>query len=570
MVSLTLLKYLGVFRWVQEKSNRKVAIAAVAAIVVLGGAAVGGLGFAILVLLGLVSLTLLKYLEVFEWVQKRSNRKVAIAAVAVVLLIGGAAATGVFTQPSGGVQDYGDWGNVTDERTEIITTLWVANPNFIGLSSNNLRATYQIELNGVDIAEGEKDGIAIQPGNNTIQLSTYIINDRIPDWWVKYVENNETITAGASGEVHIGEAATFNFPEQRPTYLQNSTPVITSLSKAAGRLEGEYTRSTSEGTSPSEESVTVGYEIQQGRATWDRVSEDTTTLLFHLQIHNPGDVPVPAVPDGLGVSVDMNDIRMFRAQEEALSPRNVGQDGVIRPGETKEVILAVTLDNDNVDDWFISHVSRSEYSNIVIQLQLVFNVQETGTTLRIPKAGGVTYQCEMQTGILEDGQTTSTTCGDEGSQDRTAQTPTETKNRTAREETRNLYASGLEAVDEGDHHFRKAEQTYKPENTATYKPAAEDWAQSEQSYAKAAEHFGNAANIASQLGLYEVERICEDARQQAILRENASRNFKLSLRAALDGNYEKSERLYRTGHQERQQFEDVFVSVASFEEILGL
>lgn len=529
----------------------------------------------------LVSLTCLKYLGVFGFVQKMGTRKVAIAVVSIILLTGGVFAILAVGQPSGGVQDVGDWGNITEERTEIVTTLWVKNPNAIGLSSNNLRATYQIQLNGVNLAEGNKDGIDIQSGNNTIQLSTYLRNNRIEDWWVNYISSNETINVRASGEVHIGDTVTFGFPEQSRTLLENSTPVLTSLTNAARGLEGEYTKSESVGAGPTEEDVTVGYEIQRGWATWGTVNEDDTTVLFHLQIHNPGDVPVPAVPDGLGVSVDMNDIRLFRAQEDAVSPRNVEQDEVIRPGETREVVLAVTMDNDKVDNWFTSHVRRGEYSNVTVQLQLVFNIDETGTTLRVPREGGITYQCELQTGILKDGQSTSTTCGDEGSaiggpssqnESTEGQTATETDiNRTARREVSNLYADGLEAISNGNNHFEQANQTYEPGNIDTYDQAAEEWAQAEESYGEAAENFGDAANVASRLGLTEVERICQDAQEQALLLENASRNYKLGLRAAMNGDYEESEQFFQTGRQEQQQVDtSVFVEVATLEEMLGL
>lgn len=341
------------------------------------------------------------------------SRKVITLLVVVLIfagaLIGVAVYTGVVAKPTAGVTDLGDWGQVTEDRTEVITTLWVQNPNPLGVKiGNSVTASFNLTLNGIFLATGEKSGIKIQPGNNTVQISTYILNEQLPPWWVAFVQNNETIPLRAEATAHIdaGPLSTaIDLPPQEKTLLDNATPVINALSQAAASAEGNYTETV--GTAPAEE--TVGYVILRGWATWGDIDEEQTRVLFHFRIHNPSDtVAIPAVPDGIGMSVDMNGIRMFRAQSEEMSPQNVDGDSVIPPGETQEVVLQVEMDNTKIDDWFRSHVKKGEQTEIETQFQMVFSVNRLA--FRIPEESDSTYSCQLQTAILVDDQTTSTDC----------------------------------------------------------------------------------------------------------------------------------------------------------------
>lgn len=351
------------------------------------------------------------------------RKVVTLFVVAAVALAGGgylAYASGVVEEPSAGLEDKGDWGEVTDDRTEIVTSLWVDNPNPVGLTlGSGVSASYEISLNGVGVAEGSKDSIAIRPGNNTVEVSTYLDNDKLVPWWVNFVKNDETVHLNVQGRAHVDAPAvggTYEFPAVERTMLRDSTPVIDSMSAASSEMEGSYTETATVAAGPVEENVTAGVEVRDAWATWGDVSRNRTTVLFHFRVHNPSEVvPVPAAPDGVGMRVDMNDVTLLRAQGDEFSTRSVGEDAVIRPGETREVVVEVDMDNEKIDEWFTSHVRNGERTRIDVQMQFVYEVPETGTTVRVPTDGGLTYSCEMQTAILEDGQRTATNCGDGGS-----------------------------------------------------------------------------------------------------------------------------------------------------------
>lgn len=367
-------------------------------------------------------------------------RKVGVIVLVIAIVIAGIGAaffTGVLGTPSAGLEDRGDWGNVSEERTEVITTVWVNNPNPIGISvSDSVEVSYQLYLNDVNLANGEKSGLSIPAGNNTVQISTYIQNQDIPPWWVAFIQNNETIPIRADASADVGGtvSTSVDFPTQEETILTEETPIITSLSEVASGTEGTYTKNVSEqefrGETGLESSsliservtgqdgeLTVGYEIQDGWAEWGEVTEDTTTVYFHFQIHNPGDVRVLAAPSNVGVDVEMNDLEMFSAQANDTSlqnPENFSEGDVLggrvlEPGETEEAVYAVEMNNENIDDWFRSHVRQEEQTNIRTEAKLVFSIQDV--EFAVPADSPVAYTCEVQTDILVDNQDTETNCG---------------------------------------------------------------------------------------------------------------------------------------------------------------
>ena len=339
---------------------------------------------------------------------------VGLVVGAVVLLY----VAGILQAPSAGIEDVGDWGNVSESETEVLTTVWVNNPNPVGVSlGSGLSASYRIDLNGVRMAEGEQTGLDLRPGNNTMTLHTTIRNENIPSWWVAYVRANETIDVTASGQVtaDTGLSATAPVPGVNRTLLADATPVIDVLSATANQTSGTYTVTTGDVTDPGllpgdRTTLTAGYRIERGWVTWGSVNDSTTTAAFHFVVSNPGDVPVPSDPDGFRLDLDMNDVDMFTAEDDALTTSTAVPD-TLAPGERHVVDYTVTMDNEEIDDWFRSHVRRGERTDVEATLQLVFRPETlSGVEIAVPPEGATAVTCDMQTAILVDDQETSTTC----------------------------------------------------------------------------------------------------------------------------------------------------------------
>ena len=356
-------------------------------------------------------------------------RRIAVGIVALVTVLGALYLAGVIGAPSAGLEDRGDWGEVTEERTEIITTVRVNNPNPVGISlGESLTADYDIYMNGVRVAEGSKSDIAVPTGNSTTELSTDLLNDQLPTWWVAFVRADETVELDVNATLTVDALATVERDVHvNRTILADDRPVIGALSAAANGTTDTYTESVDasqyddavlDDTGPTgDSSVTAGYEVERGWATWESVSDEETTALIHLRVHNPGDVPVPAAPEGVGLAIDMNDVSLFEGETDEFTLRSVGPDTMIQPGETRNITFTVTMDNDRVDEWFTRHVRESvgpgtEATAVSAQFQVVFEEPVSGTTFRLPADSPATYDCEFRTAILVDDQETATTCGE--------------------------------------------------------------------------------------------------------------------------------------------------------------
>ncbi|GAA0196081.1 LEA type 2 family protein [Haladaptatus pallidirubidus] len=348
---------------------------------------------------------------------KRSKTLIVSCIVVVLVLAGSgflAINSGQIPKPSAGIQDFGDWGTVTDQHTEIITTFWTNNPYPIDLTTGKiLHLRYSLSLNGVTIAEGTRDRVDLPRGNTTQTQSTYLQNSRLKEWWVNFLRANETVHATANGRARIiTPVKTWTYQTSTThTQFENQTPILDSFSQAAQRTEGKYVRTQRLNIGPIRRNVTVGAEVQDAQARWGRVNQNQTTLLLRFRIHNPSKtIPIIVEPTGLRMRADVNGVRMFHSGRGVISANNTKQT-LLLPGETREVIIPVTMDNDKVDEWFRSHAQNGERSTIAVHLQLVLDPLGIGTPIRVPSGNGITYRCHMQTAIFEDNQTAATTCG---------------------------------------------------------------------------------------------------------------------------------------------------------------
>jgi LEA14-like dessication related protein len=345
-------------------------------------------------------------------------KNLVVGGVIVLLVLAGSGYLAITNEavpkPSAGVQDFGDWGTVTDQRTEVITTFWTTNPYPVDVTTgNSLHVDYSLSLNGVTVANGARDTVDLPRGNTTQTQSTYVENDRLKDWWVNFITTGETVRATASGNIRITTPVKDWSYRASETHTQfaNRTPILDSISHAAGQTEGEYVRTRRVDIGTVHRNVTVGADVQDAQASWGRVTRNQTTVIVRFRIHNPSEtIPIAVDPTGLRMRADVNGNTMFRSGSGVLSP-NATKRKLLLPGETREIVIPVTMDNDKVDDWFRSHVRNGERSSIAVHTQLVVDPIGVGKPIRVPDGDGISYRCSMQTAIFEDNQTATTTCG---------------------------------------------------------------------------------------------------------------------------------------------------------------
>jgi LEA14-like dessication related protein len=350
-----------------------------------------------------------------------------VGVLLLAALVGSLYRVGGFELPSVRVADVGEWGAVVDRHIEVVSVLEVTNRNpILTRLGDSLRATYHLDLNGVRLADGMKDGVTISNGTSSLSLTTAIRREQLPAWWVAYIRNDETIDVQAGGEITFTGLLPFSreIPTVEHRLLTDETPVLDALTSAADSMAGRYTVGSDDflggiandfvgaftgGVVDLGEVSRAGYEIERGWATWGEVTREETTVVFHFEVRNAGNVPVPSEPDGLHLTLEANNVTLFEARNEALSPIESAADRPLAPGERRTVKYPVAMDNRKVGDWFRSHVRNGERTRLTASLQFVFRPPALGLELVVPSRGFTTATCNIQTSILTD-QPTRTDC----------------------------------------------------------------------------------------------------------------------------------------------------------------
>lgn len=344
-------------------------------------------------------------------------RKVGIAILVVILVFGGGyfvfiEITRDIQDPSFGFLDYGDWGKIENDSVEIISTIWIFNPNKKGVNiGEELSIDYSVDLNGIQVARGQKKGFDIDPGNNTVNIPTILLTRQIQPFWVSYIKNNETMNYTIQSNANIKASISsysISLPTQKGILFENQTPIITALDNTASSIEGTYTQNL-----PFIDRQ-VGYEIKNGDARWGEKTENTTYIFLNFSIHNSGDIPIPVSSDSLKARISMNNIELFRSIGDNFGFQNINRDLLVFPGQTRNISYVLSMNNQNIEDWFITHIRNQEKSSVYVELYFVFSLDRTDTIFRIPQNGGIGYNCSIQTAILVDNQGTKTSCGRNG------------------------------------------------------------------------------------------------------------------------------------------------------------
>jgi LEA14-like dessication related protein len=325
-----------------------------------------------------------------------------------------------FQRPSVEIDDVGTWHPLADRRIDVLTTVRVTGVSpLLAAVSDRLRVEYYIELNGVRLATGQREGLELEAGDQLLQLRSSIEHENVPALWATFVESDESITVTTGGELTFGPwgLLTLPVPSVERQVLDGETPVVDALSSAADGLADDYSLDTGSIVSQLTDgllrlgsaSPAVGYEIDRGWATWGEVSAEETTVLFHFEVTNRGDVPMPSVPEALDVTLEMNDIALFRARTTGATLLDATSEPPLAPGESRRVEYPVRMDNGKVDAWFRSHVRNGERTDLTASVRLVYRPMLLNAAFTIPPDSVPTVTCDVQTGILLD-QETKTTC----------------------------------------------------------------------------------------------------------------------------------------------------------------
>ena len=306
-----------------------------------------------------------------RWLVSTIRRVVTLAVVALVLTAG--VAFFVFAQPSvAGVDNR--FGAVDGTATVVESDLRVRNPNPVGATLGGLTVDYAIDMNGIRMATGTKHGLSIPQGESTVPMSTRLANERIPTWWVSHVRNGERTTLAVNADVHsVALGTSFGAPK---VTREIETDMISAFNSTEERPVG---------SSPTGGPLLV---IRETSAQWDEVSPAATNIDMRVVVHNPNAYPIPV--SELGYRATMNGIEMGSGTTD--------DGGLIPPGETRTIEATTILNNQRIDEWWVSHLQNDQTTELRIDFSARFELPTE--TVEVPLEP-LTYTRIIETDIFD-------------------------------------------------------------------------------------------------------------------------------------------------------------------------
>ncbi|WP_276260847.1 LEA type 2 family protein [Haloglomus litoreum] len=246
------------------------------------------------------------------------------------------------------------WGGVTEDTTEIITSVDVRNPNegeFNDLLS--LRVNQTTTVNDVPFARDTSTVEELPAGNSSFTISALADNDAVPRWWSRHINNGErsTVVTAASGTADIAVTTLpVDLPDRRTTQETDILASIESEENRAVRTEGGQRVLT----------------ILDTQAEWGESTPERAPLLVTAQVRNEQVAPITI--ERLDYVVDLNSVTI--ADNSTARSYNLG------PGATRDITFRIYLDNQKMDEWWPTHVRNDEVTRMTTNTTAVVDTPD--------------------------------------------------------------------------------------------------------------------------------------------------------------------------------------------------
>jgi len=221
-----------------------------------------------------------------------------------------------------------NWGSVNEAYTEIITKAGVYNPLPIPLPIKDIKT----EIFKNEIKMGQGSAIKADIGANTVSdviISTKINNEKIVDWWISHVKNNEITNVDVKGDliIDILGITQFGYP------LDFKSQIKTQILDAIGFKEPK-------GFS--------GFFIEGMSSEWGEANKDYTEIKINVKFKISS--PIRIVK--LRYYIELNDIKLAD-----------GVDSVNKNIESsRDVEFSIYINNNKIPKWWVSHIKNGEKS----------------------------------------------------------------------------------------------------------------------------------------------------------------------------------------------------------------
>lgn len=284
-------------------------------------------------------------------------KRVAVVGVLLLVVVGGPIGYVGYsygTSPPSVESVNSEWGAVSDEETQIETTVVVDNPNSVGLPGV-VGIKYTTRLNDVVLMEGTNPSVSLSPGRNELEIPATMENRAIAEWWVTHVNNGEqsemTVTASVVGPG--GTEQTIS--SQSSTFETDMLSSMTTDEPQTVTLQGEEF-----------------LVLQEQDASWGEASMESTPLQFSATVENRHDYALTL--DGLGYVITMNNVTVGSGQTT---------EGVrVEPDKTGTIQVDAVIDTRKMAQWWATHVRNDESTEMHVSMFGL--VERDGELQRVP------------------------------------------------------------------------------------------------------------------------------------------------------------------------------------------
>ncbi len=251
-----------------------------------------------------------------------------------------------------------EWGPVTSNSTEVITTVVVFNPIPAPIPIKNCSAN--ITIDGISLGQSAGNNISLkQEAETPVVIYTRIDKDKISDFWAEHLRRGENSTVVIDGNINFDmKVADYSYPFTYSkavetnilTRLHVNTPVVVEKTYKVPVIGNEITAFKAT--------------IKSSNASWGKIERDLTELNVRAIIHNDNSYSIPSCK--MVNKVSINEIPLAVGE-------SVGSYSFPSNADT-EVMATANLKTSLMDQWFVSHLIRNEKSTLKVETAIMFNL----------------------------------------------------------------------------------------------------------------------------------------------------------------------------------------------------
>jgi LEA14-like dessication related protein len=279
----------------------------------------------------------------------KATKYIGVAVVGLILLVVLGFVLGVLGSPA--VEDVQNrFGPVNDSTTTIETDLVVSNPNPVDITVGGLGISYTVFMNDVRMASGDKQGVDLGSGTDTLAFTTRMRNERIPAWWYTHVRNGERTELLVNASVSHGLLGgnEFEFPQEETI----ETDIL-------GGFNSSEPRPINADQPPVSDPIL--YLNETAASYGENITRERTPLETAFTVYNLK--PWPYTVTEIGYTIEMNAVEVGEGSTE--------RPYAIPPGSETTLRAETVIRNERLDEWWVSHLRNDQVTNLTIDFYIV-------------------------------------------------------------------------------------------------------------------------------------------------------------------------------------------------------